>query len=420
MDDFEKTRIDGIWQYSLMDALANRRSIRFPRGCEITDAPYTFKSEQGPVPLTDLELAILCWAGHGITGTIAGELDVTCNTFNSWVGRTHPNPCNDQKQYLLFYNDDGIFIYNPKGSNATVEIKTPDDREKILTQYKEGLIKIQDGRPVFPPPAFLKMNQWKENKPGTTTFMPVNDLVYEYINMLFAIADDERWQLVDMMTGKAAGVQKWIDNGYLNGPPVPVNMLESLMAIGVTSTGQYMLQNIALAATAMGLNGHPWGGFTGLIVMGGTPFTRGLGFRYVTGKDMMPTPVGIDGHIQSMVPPYVKNVDEAVDIYLNDKFGSKGMFTEGYEGSVPFKDKTIPSKIRRPSEESEEIVRAYVNYVYNTYGRFPAFVDALIIPAAYTATHADFDFYKKYHPEEYLTDTIRNHMDVWHSPETVE
>lgn len=417
MTSFEKNKLDEVWNYSLFEALARRRSLRFPKGCEIANAPYAYKSEQKPVPLSELELALLCWAGHGITGTIAGELDVTCNTFNSWVGRTHPNPCNDQRQYLLFYNDDGVFIYHPKKADMIVEIQTSEDRAKILTQFKEGLIKIQNGRPDIHPAALLKMNQWKENKSGTTTFMPINDVVYEYINMLFCAFDDERWQIVDSKTGKPAGIQKWVDNGYLNGPAVPISMLENLTASCIGATGQYMIQNIGLAATAMGLNGHPWGGYVAMVLMGGTPFSRGLGFRFVTGKDKMPTPVGIDGFVESLVPPYLKNMDEAVDIFLNDKFGPKGIFTEGYEASEPFNDRTMLSRIRRPSEESEKIVRAYLNYVFDNYGRFPAYVDALLIPSAFTATHADFDFYRKYYPDEYLSSTMKNHMDAWHSQE---
>ncbi len=414
MNRFEKDRIDDIWTYPLFEALSRRRSLRFPKGCEISDAPYPFKSDQTPVPLSELELALLCWAGHGITGTIAGEIDVTTNTFNSWIGRTHPNPCNDQKQYLLFYNDDGVFLYHPQSADSIIEIETPEDRGKILTQYKEGLVKLQDNRPDIHQAALLKMNQWKENKPGTTTFMPINDVVYEYINMLFCAFDDERWQIIDDKTGKPAGVQKWVDNGFLNGPAVPITMMENLIVSVVGATGQYMLQNIALAATAMGLNGHPWAGFVAMVLMGGTPFSKGLGFRFVTGKDKMPTPVGIDGIVESLVPPYLNKADEVVGIFLDDKFGPKGMFDEGYEGSVPFKDRSMVSRVRRPSEESIAAVCAYVNYIYDTYGRFPAFVDALIIPAAFTATHADLDFYKKYHPEEYLSDTIKTHMDIWH------
>lgn len=415
MNSFEKTKIDELWNYPLFEALARRRSLRFPRGCEIADAPYPFKSEQKPVPLSQLELAILCWAGHGVTGTIVGELDVECCTFNSWIGRTHPNPCNDQKQCLLYYNDDGVFLYNPKSLETNVEIQVPDDREKILTQYEKGLTKIQDGRPDIPDSGYLKMNQWKENKAGTTTFMPITDVVYEYMNFLFLAFDDERWQIMDDRAGKAPGIKKWIDNGYLNGPVVPLTMVENSAATAVGSTGHYMLQNIGLAATAMGLNGHPWSGFVAMVLMGGTPFARGLGFRFVTGKDKMPTPVGIDKVIESGVPPYVKNMDETIDSYLNDKFGPKGLFDAGYEGVIPFKDRKIPSQARRPSEESIKVVRAYMNYVYDTYGRFPAFVDAVAIPCAYTATHADFDFYKKYYPDEYLSETIMNHMDKWHS-----
>jgi len=414
MNNFEKIRLDELWSYPLFEALARRRSLRFPLGCEMINAPYSYKSKKEPVPLSDLELAILCWAGHGITGSIAGAIDATCNTFNSWIGRTHPNPCNDHKQDLLFYNDDGVFLYRPKPNNVVVEIKTVEDREKILTQYKEGLVKLQDGRPSLPDASWIKMNQWKENKPGTTTFMPVTDTTYEYINFLFAAFDDERWQIFDDRKGISAGIQKWIDNGYLNGPVVPISMLEGLMRDGVGGTGHYMVQNIGLASAAMGLNGHPWSGFVAMILMGGTPFSKGLGFRFVTGNDKMPTPVGIDGILESMAKPY-HDPDEAVDIFLEEKFGPKGIFGAEYEGITPFKDKMMASKVIRPSQESEKVVRTYLHYLYDTYGRFPALIDAVAIPVAYTVAHADFDFYDQYLHDDYLSDTVKNHMKVWHN-----
>jgi len=415
MSSSEKKMLDELWKYPLFEALARRRGIRFGRGEELKDCPYPYKSDKSPVALSELENALLCWAGHGITGTIMGEIDVTCNTFNEWIGRTHPNPCNDQRQELMFFNDDGLFLYRPKPPKSHVVFQTADDRENILTQYSEGLVKLQDGRPDFHDASLMKINLWDTlTIPGTTTFIPVIDTVYEYINFMFMAFDDDGWQIVDDRTGKAAGVQKWIDSGFLNGPTVPLSMLDMAASALCVSTAHYMLQNLGLAATAMGLNGFVWGGKVDMVMLGGTPLSRGLGFRYITGKDKMPTPVGRDGSIEPLTPPYVKNMDEAVDKYWEEKFGSKGIYDENYPGLTPWKDQKMNTKIRRPSEESKECVKAFLNYCHETYGRFPATVDAIATPALYTVHHADFDFYKKYYPEELITDNMKNHMDIWH------
>jgi hypothetical protein len=98
MSSFEKDRIDSLWNSSLFEALAHRRAFRYPKGCAISETPFNFTSEKTPDPISELERAILCWAGHGVTGTIMSDLDATTHTMNNWIGRTHPNPCNDQKQ----------------------------------------------------------------------------------------------------------------------------------------------------------------------------------------------------------------------------------------------------------------------------------------------------------------------------------
>ncbi len=416
MNDFEKERLNELWEYPLFEALARRRSLRFPRGCEITDAhaPYVYASTKDPIPLSELETAILCWAAHGVTGTIAGELEASCNCFNSWTGRTHPNPCNDQKQYLMFYNDDGMFLYNPTKATDIVEFKTPEDREKILTQFREGTVQISDQRPDIPSGALMSFNHWKENKPGTTTFVPVNDVTFEYVNLLFCAFQDEHWCLMDNDTGKPAGLQEFVDSGYLNGATAPVSLLENLLVQIIGGTGHYMLQNLGLATAALGLNGHPWGGYVSLILMGGTPLGRGFGFRFATGKDGMPSPVGIDGFVEALVPPYTSKPDEIVDKFIEWKFGIEGMYTTNFDEPQPLQDNSLLEKMERYTPEAEAAVRAYVNYIYDKYGRFPAEIDAIMIPSVFSVTHADLDFFDTYYNKQFINETIKNHMCKWH------
>jgi len=82
--------------------------------------------------------------------------------------------------------------------------------------------------------------------------------------------------------------------------------------------------NISLAATAMGLAGWHYGGYVSLVILGGTPLTRGLGFRFVTGRNKMSVPVGKDGIMESLNPPYVKDTEGAEDRFLAMKFGPEG------------------------------------------------------------------------------------------------
>jgi len=417
MSSFEKQMLDSLWNYPLFESLARRRSFRLPQGCNITKAPFVHMSGKEPVPLSELETAILCWAGHGVTGTITADLDYTTHFMNSFTGRTHPNPCNDQHQELMYIDDTGVYLYRPKAPTLNVEFQTPADREKVVTSFTDANIKILDGRPHIPEAALMKSNYFNTNKPGTTAFMPVVDVTYEYMNLILGSCAFERWQIVDDRTGEMCGLQKWVDNGYLNGPVVPLSWFEMAAFNACMSTAHYMVMNISLAATAMGLAGWHYGGYVSLILLGGTPLTNGLGFRFITGKDKMPTPVGKDGFIESLCPPYVKDMDEAVEKFYAMKYGPKGHFGKEYDGMTPWKDKEMHKKVNVPDEQSKEMAKHFLTYVYKTYGRCPAFVDAIFLPVAYAAHHPDLEFYQKYYPKEMVTDNVLNHMKIWHGKE---
>jgi hypothetical protein len=414
MKALEEKLISNVWQYPLFKALAQRRGHRFALGCDLKNTPFPYKSEKKPVPLSELETALLCWAGHGINGLALADLDVSLNTFMSWNGRTHPTPCNDQHADLLFINDDGVFLYRPSNATKILEIQTEAEREKILNTFRKDTVKIADERPNFPPESMLRLNFWNANKPGQTLFMPVVNITYEYLAFLLIVFNDDRQQIIDDRTGKPAGIGKWIDSGYLTGPQLPMTLADIFVLNVMIANAHYMVQNINLACAAMGLGGFVWSGFTPLVVMGGTPLTRGLGFHFITGKDGMPTPVGKDGYVEALCPPYFKNMDAVVDYVVDMKFGRHGLFSPDYPGKVAWRDASIPTKAAKYTEEGIACTKAYLNYVYQTYGRFPAVVDAIQMPVAVTAHHLDLDFYDKYYPAEVLRQEQRDHMKIWH------
>src|SRR5208282_1224073 len=70
----ELEQVEEAWNFSLFDAIMNRRSRRFGLGMEISEGPNKFKSPNEPVPLDELEEAILIAAGTGITGLNLGDL----------------------------------------------------------------------------------------------------------------------------------------------------------------------------------------------------------------------------------------------------------------------------------------------------------------------------------------------------------
>ena len=62
------------WNYPLFDAIFNRRSRRMALGAEIPAGPTKYKSNKPPMPLDDVEEALLVEAGTGISGMNLSDL----------------------------------------------------------------------------------------------------------------------------------------------------------------------------------------------------------------------------------------------------------------------------------------------------------------------------------------------------------
>ncbi len=57
----DKNEVKELFKYPLLQAIAHRRARRFPRGCVLKEGGIEYTSEQSPLPLNDIETAILCW-----------------------------------------------------------------------------------------------------------------------------------------------------------------------------------------------------------------------------------------------------------------------------------------------------------------------------------------------------------------------
>ncbi len=415
----DRDEVKQVFQYPILEAIARRRSRRFPLGCTLPSGAIQYVSQRSPVPLNDLEAAILCWSGAGITGSIAGDLSTKAggNAFGTWIGRATPYPCNVHNTKLFFTNDNGTFVYDPQKATKPVEIDTEADREKIMTCYKEDCIKVLDERVEFVPRALLGAMHWNINQPGTTVFIPIVDQSEEYIDILLGIFDSEGYgyRLFDDIKGRSAGLQEWIDAGKLKGPEVPLSSFEYNLLLNNLAPAYLMLENIHLVAEAMGLGSVIFGGYTGQIMLGITPMSKGLGFRSQIGKNGKPNPVGLEGVFEAHCPPYYASMDEAVDAFVEKKFSSGGTYSAGYKGIVPFKDwQVVQPDYNKPSKLSIDQVKSFCTYVYETYGRIPATYDTKLLPVWLQVHHLDLDFYDKRLTKGMVTEAQRHHMKLWH------
>jgi len=392
----------------LFQTMFTRRTRRFPQGGKLPSkrGRLQYDSKEKPVALTEEETALLCFAASGITGVtveeirhLLGHLTVT--------GRTAASPCASLTLHLFFTNDDGVYYYRACETDEVVpaqrmRIRSDDDREKILSDYRRNVKKLKRGRIDIPRDAIGSAFESMVNLPGTTLFMPVADTTREYINLLFTGLAQFRWQLWDEVADRPAGVGKWIESGFLNGPRMTIAAYEEMLPWLCNLEAGMAMQNLSLAATAMGLGSFMMHTIDLYTVM------RALGMRFeetIKGRreGAGVNPVGIDGVLEGSCPPY-HDIDGAVSRIADLKWGNDGIYAQkGLDIPVPgFYNDIV------------EATKSFCSYLYETYGRMPKGQNAMFIPILAQIHHLDSGFYEKYLPE-YLTKEDRDHMRIWHS-----
>jgi hypothetical protein len=435
MDEDTRDLMEETWNVPLMDAVFTRRSRRFGLGMEIKHGPNAHKSEHEPVALSIEEEAMLSIAATGLSGMNLSDMphtqreeisnneewDGNANTMLEYSGRTFPSPCGAHGTELFYTNDDGTYIIKMRGMKAEKiqEISQMDDLEKIVEVFKDRRIKISDGRIDLPHsfPAFLSFNTWNSNMPGTSLFMPVVDVTEELINgmMLFL----EQGQYPTDENGEPLGCKRWVDAGLVS-IPSPYAALEPQVCYCATNMEVgFMCQNLLLTESAMGLGGWPFGGFTPLIVLGGTPMHQGLGFHFETAEKGplagMPYPVGKDELFETHHPRYYGSIDNTVDHIMEKKFGNTGIFNAENAATAPYKKPgQMEVGIPKTSDDIVQCTKDIFNEVEQRYGRFPAFVDPCIMSLMVQAHHLDLDFYDKYYKDGAYTERHKRHMEKWH------
>jgi hypothetical protein len=153
------------------------------------EGPLAYTSQHEPVRLTEVEEALLAWAALGPNGIVTADIPVEgdLSSLLHWAGRTVPSSSNGFGVDLFIINDDGVSLYRPGAERmAPVEIAGPDDYWKVLHWYRSGRTKVANQRPDIgwftAPPATHNVNtmgapQYNMNRPGSTWFLPVGDVV---------------------------------------------------------------------------------------------------------------------------------------------------------------------------------------------------------------------------------------------------
>ena len=470
-DGTSHSALKELFQYPVMSCLAERRTRRIARGVSINAGPLSYDSPNKPFPLTKLEEAILIVA-TGVTGlsTHDGPLIMPnggqelATPFLNVVARSASSADNCQATSFFMINDDGIWlIRQPKGRDAAALVK---DLPPKWADWSEqdwintaDLVKVlvTSKRLDFPReyPYYLGWNGQISNRPGTTLFLPMVDCTWQYINAILILLsepdgvrplflDDFRtfhpkgfkeilaWigaklKISEDIPYQPIGGLKWIENGFVNkNNAAPLGFGRALRT---DYECFFSLQNLMLIGQALGIGGWIHGSVFPPYLYETDPSKGwyGLGFRMMQPKKLspmppipasQPNPVGIDGVFQALCPPYVANTDEDVDRLLDWKYGSRGTYGDLSVFSLPYRNPRNAEEYTREGSRYSDKAIAYTKdilaYIWDTYGRFPAHVDAFYTPGMWVQfSHLEIDYYDKFFdPRLYPRQAA--HDALWH------
>jgi hypothetical protein len=446
--------LDELLKRPLVETMWQRRTHRVSRGIGVLKAgSMTYESTQKPIPLTELEEAVLIAAtGHThLTMPDRPFQDPATNDFVmakpnlTMEGRTAGSPDNAQGTHFFMINDSGTYFikrvpFDPAASAF--------DAATLVRQANLAKVKVLDKRIDVADrdfPAYLDSNRFLSNLPGTTIFCPVVDLSHQYINGLMYLLTQpkgHRPTLVDDRNFyRPAGVSKWMRNGFLN-----KDLKVPLGAVGTLRTqieADLLLQNLMLVAEAMGLGAYIHATISPPVLMGDPKFTgqfgKMLGFDFVTPPfklldilrwqvllprlaNLRAHPVGLKGRdgellIKGKCPPYYTSMKEAVAEVMAGKFGPNGIYNDRALFTKIYKGDYGDRYLKEASEYGSEVIECVTDvcqYLLDTHGRFPAHVDAIHVPGVWIQIHhPDIEYYDRYF-QNGLTQAHRSHHGNWH------
>lgn len=464
--------LEAFLRYPLMQAINERRTRRLARGCSIEAGPLSHHSQNQPDPLSPLEEAILI-CSTGLTGVVmhdgplkkpSGAPEDLGSMFWNILARSAPSADNSQATSFFMINDQGVWLLRRlRGSEAAALV---DSLPRSWSDWSEAdwlraaaavKVRIHEDRLEFPRtfPFYIGWNKQFSNVPGSTIFLPVVDCTRQYINILLIVLSEpdgqrpiviDDWQpfrprswadwkawigghlgLVPKIPYQPIGGVDRATGGFVN--PDNVVPLGAGYALRTDYELHFLLQNLMLIGQAMGIGIWGHGSIWPSYVLQRDPAKGwyGLGFRHTEPKPGAPwapipasqhNPVGIDGLLEGLCPPYVANMDDAVDRIIEEKYGPQGIFTDPALLARAYKNaadaETYLKLQNRHPPEAIRYAKEICRYIYETYGRFPAHIDAFYTPGFWVQCHhLELEYYERFF-DPYLWRNQADHDRHWH------
>lgn len=461
--------LESLFSYPLMSAITERRTRRVARGVSLDAGDLSHQSTNAPAPIEPLEEAILVMSAAGITGITQHDgpfrkksgRDELGTPFLNIMARSASSADNAQAVSFFLINDDGIFLVKaPEGRAASEMLKDLPPRwadwseSDWLAAADQVKVRVGDRRLDFPRdwPYYLGWNAQHSNVPGSSVFFPVVDCTRQYINALMILATDGMFFVDDWQRFKPRSlveIAAWIGGTLGLSEPIPYHVIGGLdrirkgvlrkdspgpLGFGNTLRTDYgcffHMQNLMLIGQGLGLGGWVHGSVFPPYIWQRDEAKGwyGLGFRMEEPKHLSPAPpvpasqanpVGIDGVLESLSPPYVSSMRDAVEQVLEKKYGDTSggygdlsVFGRSYQRRS---DAEAFSRVAtRYRNEVVDYVTEVCEYIVDRYGRFPAHVDAFYTPGVWLQfSHLELEYYQKYFDPGLYTRQAQ-HDAIWH------
>ena len=187
-------RLQQVLNFPLVNGIFGRRSRRFGFGMSIPGGPLAYTSHNEPLPLCDLELALLVSAATGVTGWNFGipytlnQGEHLSNYSLRLTGRTAPSAASICTSEVFYTDDSGIYVVRTRDITPEKlrEFDKGDDVARIIGISQAATTQLSKERLSLPPepPHYDEHNVWNSNRPGSTLFMPVGDVGQQLLSFL--------------------------------------------------------------------------------------------------------------------------------------------------------------------------------------------------------------------------------------------
>jgi hypothetical protein len=424
-----KGTLDELLEFPLMDALMGRRSRRFCMGAEIPDGVLAFKSKHKPVPLSELEQLILLSTMGGVTGWHFAIMrnkkyaPFLSNYCNSPSGRTFPSAAGFTTSDIFYTDDNGTYVFPTRDFHPPQDITDGKvELEQFLAAHKSRIRKLSGKRLYIPKeePYMEGHNTWIANHEGSTLVIPIGDLAQHTLSALSYYTVNHYPIYDDIARKQIPGIDKY-ENIVDTKNAIPLTFLEQYCISELTTELSTSCYAGMLLLQAMGLGGWLYHGIDRHAVLGasGDSNVPGIGFRYDTNdRWSVPNPTGLPGVFEGYCPPHYKDMREAVEALVKRKFAQGGVYN--LETPGPWKDSAKVRSSAKPfTNEIKECVALQAQYIYDTYGKFPATIPSIFLLTYLQAQHIDLDFYDHYFKSGAYLSTHSIHMRKWHDDSAI-